>query len=224
MHAVSFQKGCYIGQEIVERIRAQGRVNRELASLEIEGEAEIPPASKVIAGEKEAGEVTSAVYSPRARQVVAMAFLRAEYFEPGTALSVLGRTARHRSQFQHDRRSSGETGPRLSFFTLSMKIATRNAAVVVPTFNEAENVAKIVETIFRLYPEIHLLIVDDQSPDGTAGIVRGLNRAIPTWSCWRAAVRRASAAPIWTDSVCCWRKNGARPSLPWTRISRTIRR
>ena len=99
MHAVSFQKGCYIGQEIVERIRAQGRVNRKLARLEIEGEAEIPPASKVMAGEKEGGEVTSAVYSPRARRVVAMAFLRSEYFEPGTALSVLGRAARSDPNF-----------------------------------------------------------------------------------------------------------------------------
>ncbi|MGA1995463.1 MAG: glycine cleavage T C-terminal barrel domain-containing protein [Bryobacteraceae bacterium] len=111
MHAVSFQKGCYIGQEIVERIRAQGRVNRELASLEIEGEAEVPPASKVIAGEKEAGEVTSSVYSPRARQVVAMAYLRAEYFEPGTALSVLGRTARHRQPAFSDQPSAiGRSG------------------------------------------------------------------------------------------------------------------
>jgi dolichol-phosphate mannosyltransferase len=60
-----------------------------------------------------------------------------------------------------------------------MKIATRNAAVVVPTFNEAENVPKIVETVFGLYPEIHLLIVDDQSPDGTAEIVRGLQPCHP---------------------------------------------
>jgi len=60
-----------------------------------------------------------------------------------------------------------------------MKIATRNAAVVVPTFNEAENVPKIVETVFGLYPEIHLLIVDDQSPDGTAEIVRGLQPCYP---------------------------------------------
>ncbi|MGA2117698.1 MAG: glycine cleavage T C-terminal barrel domain-containing protein [Bryobacteraceae bacterium] len=100
MHAVSFQKGCYIGQEIVERIRAQGRVNRKLARLEIEGEAEVPAGSKVMAGEKEGGEVTSSVYSPRARRVVAMAYLRAEYFEPGTALSVLGRPARLAANLQ----------------------------------------------------------------------------------------------------------------------------
>ena len=39
MHAVHFSKGCYIGQEIVERIRSRGRVNRLLVKLEVEGVA-----------------------------------------------------------------------------------------------------------------------------------------------------------------------------------------
>lgn len=60
-----------------------------------------------------------------------------------------------------------------------MKIATRNAVVVVPTFNEADNVPKLIETVFRLYPDIHMLIADDQSPDGTAEIVRGLQPGYP---------------------------------------------
>lgn len=94
MHAVSFRKGCYIGQEIVERIRAQGRVNRKLVRLEIAGETEVPPASKVMAGEKEGGEVTSSAYSPRTRHVAAMAYLRTEYLEAGTVLFVAGRAAR----------------------------------------------------------------------------------------------------------------------------------
>ena len=94
MHAVSFRKGCYIGQEIVERIRARGHVNRRLVRLQVEGEAELLAASKVIAGEKEAGEVTSSVYSPRTHRVAAMAYLRTEYLEPGAALSIEGRAAR----------------------------------------------------------------------------------------------------------------------------------
>jgi dolichol-phosphate mannosyltransferase len=49
-----------------------------------------------------------------------------------------------------------------------------NAVVVVPTFNERNSIPKIVETLFRLYPEIHLLVVDDRSPDGTAEVVRQL--------------------------------------------------
>jgi folate-binding protein YgfZ len=39
MHAVSFNKGCYIGQEIVERIRAMGHVNKKLMRVELEGDA-----------------------------------------------------------------------------------------------------------------------------------------------------------------------------------------
>ena len=39
IHAVNFAKGCYIGQEIVERIRSRGHVNRLLVKLEVEGDA-----------------------------------------------------------------------------------------------------------------------------------------------------------------------------------------
>jgi dolichol-phosphate mannosyltransferase len=53
-------------------------------------------------------------------------------------------------------------------------VATENAVVVVPTFNERDNIAKLVETLLRLYPEIHILVVDDHSPDGTADAVRAV--------------------------------------------------
>ena len=51
---------------------------------------------------------------------------------------------------------------------------TRNAAVVIPTFNERHNIAGLVETLFDLYPDIHILVVDDHSPDGTVDVVRAL--------------------------------------------------
>jgi len=57
-YALHYTKGCYIGQEIVERIHARGQVHRGLAGLIVEGELP-PPGSKVLAGEKEIGEVTS---------------------------------------------------------------------------------------------------------------------------------------------------------------------
>jgi len=53
-------------------------------------------------------------------------------------------------------------------------IATRTAAVVIPTFNERDNVPKLIATLFGLYPEIHVLVVDDHSPDGTSEVVRAL--------------------------------------------------
>ena len=57
-YALHHNKGCYIGQEIVERIRARGQVRRRLSGLIVEGKAPAP-GSKIMAGEKEIGEVTS---------------------------------------------------------------------------------------------------------------------------------------------------------------------
>jgi aminomethyltransferase len=56
--ALHYTKGCYIGQEIVERIHSRGQVHRQLAGVIIEGKLP-PPGSKVLAGEKEVGEITS---------------------------------------------------------------------------------------------------------------------------------------------------------------------
>jgi folate-binding protein YgfZ len=74
MQAVSFTKGCYLGQEIVERIRAQGHVNKKLVRLEFEGTEPLTPGAKLI---EEGGEVTSSIYSPELGKVVALAYIRA---------------------------------------------------------------------------------------------------------------------------------------------------
>lgn len=77
MHALHFNKGCYLGQEIVERVRSRGHVNKTLRALRIEA-AEAPAAgAKVLSAEKEAGEITSAAYSPAQGCVRALAYLRA---------------------------------------------------------------------------------------------------------------------------------------------------
>ena len=75
MHAVSFSKGCYLGQEIVERIRAQGRVNKKLMRVVLEGGAAPAPGTKTTVDGAEA-EVTSAVVSPSSGEVVALAYVR----------------------------------------------------------------------------------------------------------------------------------------------------
>jgi dolichol-phosphate mannosyltransferase len=46
--------------------------------------------------------------------------------------------------------------------------------VIIPTYNEKENVEKLIRKIFSLEKDFHILIVDDDSPDGTAGIVKGI--------------------------------------------------
>ena len=71
MDAVSFNKGCYLGQEIVERIRAQGHVNRKLTRVELEGNEPPAPGTKL-----ENGEVTSSAYSPELGKVIALVYAR----------------------------------------------------------------------------------------------------------------------------------------------------
>lgn len=51
--------------------------------------------------------------------------------------------------------------------------------VIIPTYNEKENIADIIGHVFRLVPEFHLLVVDDGSPDGTAAIVKRLQQQWP---------------------------------------------
>ena len=61
MHAVSFNKGCYLGQEIVERIRARGHVNRHLTRVEL---PELVPAGTKLTLDGKDAEITSSIYSP----------------------------------------------------------------------------------------------------------------------------------------------------------------
>jgi dolichol-phosphate mannosyltransferase len=54
-----------------------------------------------------------------------------------------------------------------------------NIYIVIPTYNEAENIARLTERIFALYPSFHIIIVDDNSPDGTGKIANGLSQKYP---------------------------------------------
>jgi aminomethyltransferase len=93
LHAVHFNKGCYLGQEIVERVRSRGLVHRLLAGLLIAA-AEPPEAgTPVMAGDIEAGKITSAALSPALGKVAALAYLRREHTEPGNTLTCAGNRA-----------------------------------------------------------------------------------------------------------------------------------
>lgn len=90
MGHVTPNKGCYIGQEIIERVRSRGNVNRLLVRL-VADTAEAPSTdAPVMVGEKEAGTVKSAAYSPALGKSIAFALIRAEYVKPETAFRVNG--------------------------------------------------------------------------------------------------------------------------------------
>jgi folate-binding protein YgfZ len=75
MHAVSFTKGCYIGQEIVERIRALGQVHKKLERIELDAAEPVAAGTKLTVGGREA-EITSSVYSPHFGKVIALGYVR----------------------------------------------------------------------------------------------------------------------------------------------------
>jgi folate-binding protein YgfZ len=87
-HAVSFNKGCYLGQEVVERIRSRGHVNKNLTGLEIDGEKSATMGSKVLIAEKEIGTITSSVYSPALSSAIALAYIHRDHRSPGTQLAI----------------------------------------------------------------------------------------------------------------------------------------
>jgi folate-binding protein YgfZ len=81
--ALNFNKGCYVGQEIVERIRSRGAVHRKFAGFVAEGAAQIAAGMKIVAGEKEVGEITSSAFLQAADKTVALGYIRREVGIPG---------------------------------------------------------------------------------------------------------------------------------------------
>lgn len=86
LDAVSFSKGCFVGQELVCRIDTRGHVNRYLRRLAIEGDDVPSPGAEIQADDKVVGTITSASRAP-ARGVVALGFVRREV-EPGAMVGV----------------------------------------------------------------------------------------------------------------------------------------
>ena len=107
---ISYSKGCYTGQEIVERVRSRGHVNRVRAGIEFlsgatpRSEGAPNPANatagapergtKLSLAGKEVGHITRAAFSPAVGHNIGMAYLRREAANPGTALEYPGGTAK----------------------------------------------------------------------------------------------------------------------------------
>lgn len=86
--AVNFHKGCYLGQEVVERVRSRGHVNRKLVGMLLEGETAADRGSPIYAGEKEIGKVTSSVSSPASKRPLAFGYVHRDYVQPATAVTI----------------------------------------------------------------------------------------------------------------------------------------
>lgn len=87
-NALSFTKGCYIGQEIVERARSRGHVNWKLVGFWVDSQEAPPPGEKLLNQGKPLGEITSACFSPTLARTIALGYTRRETAEPGTRLQL----------------------------------------------------------------------------------------------------------------------------------------
>jgi folate-binding protein YgfZ len=88
--AVSYTKGCYIGQEVIARIRTYGQVAKTLRGLRLADDLkELPQrGDKLFHGDKEAGFVTSGLASPFFKANLALGYVRREYQPPGAELTL----------------------------------------------------------------------------------------------------------------------------------------
>jgi folate-binding protein YgfZ len=90
MRALNFNKGCYVGQEIVERIRSRGNVHRKFTGFLMEGSSQVAAGDKIISGEKEVGEITSVavVQAASGERTVALGYIRREVGVPGREVTI----------------------------------------------------------------------------------------------------------------------------------------
>jgi folate-binding protein YgfZ len=90
---IAFHKGCYTGQEIVERVRSRGHVNRKRVRLRFSTATPPPAGAKLRVNGAEVGSVTSAAFSPQAGAAIGMGYVRREQFTVGSCVDYEGGTA-----------------------------------------------------------------------------------------------------------------------------------
>jgi tRNA-modifying protein YgfZ len=93
--AISFSKGCYVGQEVVIRVlhRGHGRVARKLVGLRLEGDRVPPAGTPIRVADREVGRITSSTQSPALQQPIALGYVHRDFIEPGAKVAVDGAAA-----------------------------------------------------------------------------------------------------------------------------------
>jgi folate-binding protein YgfZ len=90
LEAISYTKGCYVGQETIARLKSVGHVNRTLVFLRSETEAFPPLEAKIKQGDKEVGAITSAIHSPRLEKGIALGYVQVAASAENTPLEADG--------------------------------------------------------------------------------------------------------------------------------------
>jgi folate-binding protein YgfZ len=91
--AISFNKGCYLGQETIARLDMLGKIQKKLLKLSVESTEPPKASSPIVADEKEVGFLCSAAIDPAMDGCLAMAFVKRSHFASGQVLSVEGHKA-----------------------------------------------------------------------------------------------------------------------------------
>ena len=93
--AISFTKGCYVGQEVIIRVlhRGHGRVARKLVGLAIDGPSVPESGAVATIADREVGVVTSSTWSPALNRPIALAYLQRDFMAPDTVVAVGGMSA-----------------------------------------------------------------------------------------------------------------------------------
>jgi folate-binding protein YgfZ len=96
--AISFTKGCYVGQEVIVRVttRGGGRVARKLVRWHADDSASVVPMpeSRIFSAAKDIGRVTSSAFSPSLNKVVGLGYVHRDFVDPGTNVTVVWNDAR----------------------------------------------------------------------------------------------------------------------------------
>ena len=90
---ISYTKGCYTGQEIVERVRSRGHVNRSRVPLKFDTAQQPATGTPLLSEGKEFGYVTRVAFSPAANAFIGMGYVRREKSAPGSVLELPNGTA-----------------------------------------------------------------------------------------------------------------------------------
>ncbi len=86
--ALNFEKGCYVGQEVVARIKWRGHVNWHLMGFASEGASAPEVGDEIFSGERKIGRITSSIFSPAVNKALSLGYIRREFKDPGTQVLI----------------------------------------------------------------------------------------------------------------------------------------